>query len=311
MSLSPLHPGLIPSLVHQGQAFPIHGMSEYEATVGAAGRWALFFTNTGRSGTIGTALSWAKTGGSSPAINQRMFTLPLLASADDAGGPTSARAMKIGVDVLTNTQVLNRGGAIYVLNSDQRILFPNAPSVMTSTEWNTFWDSVTSHPRRNKLDLCHFDPAQHYYGHVVDDPAYNNFDEFHGTYSLDEFLKHVGLWPGTSPLDRPMSTIIILIDAPATTQVVSFTARASLYTRWTLNTVPGQAQKDIPTASSETLNGINRSAIQHAHSIIHSAANAIGQVALNRAAGIPGAAMRALVNRYGGMGRGPRALLDR
>lgn len=290
VSLSPCVPGLVPSLVHQGEAFPICGLSEYEANVGTSWRWAVIFSNVGDAGTIGTAIAWSKAGGTSVATVQQMFTLPLL-SEGSPYGPTSSRAMKIGVDVVTNTQLLSRGGPVYYLNSSQRFQLAGLPSTMTATQWNDFYSVVVSHPHRRKFDMNDFAYPQHFYGHVVDDPRYNDFDTFRGTLSFDSFLSHLCVWTGSPPADRPMSTLIFLMETSTAAQLLTFTARASFYTRWPLNTVPGQSQVDIPTATPGVLNGMHKAAVQHARSVVTDYARAA-------AGAVSRGAVRAMTARF-------------
>jgi len=196
----------------------------------------------------------------------KIFTVPTLALADDAGGPTALRAMKFGVDVVTNTQILNRGGPVYMLNTDQRLLVGALPSVMTSTQWNTFFDDVVAHPRRHKFDVNDFNEPRHSFGHIVDDPAYNNFSENKGVLSLDGFMQHVSIYPGGAPAPRPMSTIIYLLEGTSSAQVMTFTPCAHFYSRWPLSSVAGQAQQPIPIAPLDVVNKMQSDAISHSRS---------------------------------------------
>lgn len=265
MSLSTIHPSLIPSLVHQGEAFPIQGMAEYELTIGNTNRAAAIFTNFGTSGTIGVAFSWPKAGGAAVATPLYTFTIPTIALADDAGGPTSLRAMKCGVDVVTNTPLLSRGGPVIYLNTDQRFTVDAQPSLMTATQWNNFYSAISAHPRRHKLDVNDFSQPRHVYAHVVDDPTYNDFGENKGAQTFDQFFQHVSIYPGGTPTDRPMSTIIYLFDTVGSSnnQLIHFSAKASFYSRWPLTSVPGQAQKEIPVAPQAQINSMHREAAAH------------------------------------------------
>lgn len=229
-SLSTLHPGLVPSLTVQGTAFPIHGMSEFEAITSATRRQIYVFTNVGSAASIGYGVSFAKAGGVAVATVDHHFFLPLLANNDVNGGPTSMRSMKCGLDVVCNTQLLSRGGALYTLNSDQRFLLPGAPSTMTADQWNTFFISITSHPKRLRMDYNEFLRPRHAYSHVVDDPRYNDFDEHNGVLTLDEFYRHIAIWAGANPSDRPMSTIVFALESTSAAQLLSFTARGSFFT---------------------------------------------------------------------------------
>ena len=63
-----------------------------------------------------------------------------------------------------------------------------------------------------------------------------------------------------SNADRPMSTILVVIDkvaVAADSNTFRFTTRGSWYTRWPLGTVQGQIQRIIPVASNARISGMH------------------------------------------------------
>lgn len=263
-SLSTRSAALVPALSHQGSAFPVKGMAEFEYVTGSTNRVIFAFTNTGVSGTIGYGYSWPKAGGTGVGTAVNNFTLPLLNTSGVAGGPTSMRAMRFGVDIICNTQLLSRGGALYTLNSDQRFVLGASPSTMTANQWNDFFNTIITHPKRHKLDYNDFTTPKHMYSHVVDEPRYNDFDENEGVLSVDTFFQHIALWSGSSPLDRPMSTVVIAIETTSAAQLLTLTSFGQFYTRWPLNSIPGQAQETIPTTTHKEHLDSHTTAYNHA-----------------------------------------------
>lgn len=263
--MSPLHPGLVPSALFQGKAFPYGGLDTHELPTGTSSRHAIIVTNTGISGTIGAVLTWPATGGVgtlTPAqIN--MLTIPTLQFDDTTGGPTSMRAMKASVDLVNRTSFLNRGGPISSLNLTQRMLLPAAPSAMTYDQWNTWYTDLLAFNKNHPLDLADFGKPRHMYCQIVDDPRYNDYDENTGVKTLDEFFRHVSVWLGaTGTDDRPMSTLIYLIGQQTQSQALYITARGTFYTRWPVTTVPGQAQRNVPVAPPGFHNVVARHAAE-------------------------------------------------
>jgi len=104
------------------------------------------------------------------------------------------------------------------------------------------------------MDLADFGMPRSSHSHIVDQPAYNNFDENDGTLTVDQFCAHIMVWSGSTPTARPMSTLIYAIDAVPTNQSLLFTTTVDYYTRWPLNTVAGQAQKPIPVVDQKVAN---------------------------------------------------------
>lgn len=244
--MSPLHPMLVPVPRAQGTALPITGMVRVESTL-LAERRIVMVTNGGSSGTIYVELI----GTAIPGEASR--TVPLLATGATTGGATSMRAMKAGLTIENVTAALTRGGRVYVLNAQQRVALPAAPSSLTLVQLNTFADQLIAHPDCRGFSGQDFGTSRHFHCHVADHIEYENFNTNNGASSPDGIYAHAAVWPGSSVAERPMSCIFVVLEIPATAQDYTFTAHGSFYTRWPLDTVGGQVARDIPTASLSAL----------------------------------------------------------
>jgi len=303
--MSPLVPAMVPSLTFQGEAFPVGGITRCDLSIQATDRVLIFVTNTGVSGTIMQRLQWNASAGGATAIDAKQsYTIPTLALSDTAGGPTSMRAMKCGLTITCRTPLLDRGGLVYVLNTSQRIRAVALPDAVGATpglnrgQADGFFNSIVAHPSTKVLDWADFGKPRHLFSHVVDDPRYNDFDENKGTIDNNTFFQHIALGGDSIPLDRPMSTIILAIDLPTKAQNVNLTAHATFYSRWPLDTVPGQAQTKIPVTTHDKHNDIHSSASDHSKldpgfvQAVENAASSLGKDAYSVAADLAGMAMR-------------------
>lgn len=241
---------LVPTLVSEGSAFPISGsiMHNLLTSVGSNDRALAIMTNTGRAGTVLATVA------AGAGVATSVHTIPLLSASDIAGGPTSARPMKGGLTMINRTQVLNMGGQVSVLNSTQRVKLPASPSTMTATQWKDFFDTINGHPRTRIYNGADFAKSKTYVCHPLDQVDYTRYGEFHGTFNLDDYFAHFAIWPGQNPEERAMSTIFVVFEPSPAVNSYEFKVRASYYTRWPLDTVPGQAQRPVPTASAAVIN---------------------------------------------------------
>lgn len=255
----PRHPGLVPSVTSEGHAFPIVGatVSSFIATTGS--RSFFVYANTGNAGTVAAAVNAAST------PSTAIYTVPLLADADDAGGPTSGRAMKGGLTFVNRTQLLDQGGQVVTLNCTQRVRLPAAPSLMTQAQWNTFMDTLVAHPMARIFSGTDFRKSRTLISHPLDSTDYLRYTGWHGTFTLDQFFSHIAIWPGLDPAARPMSSIFVIFEAPSAQNTYEFKTRSHFYTRWPLDTVPGQAQRAVPTAPASVVNQHRDHAAATAH----------------------------------------------
>lgn len=260
--MDPLSTVLIPISRRQAAAYPYMGMiKDVVSLPTTAGFRTLYvITNTGHSATVMGAITTAPF--------QGVYTIPAISGAPASGGPSSGRAMKASVEITNTTAAMTAGGSVYVLKTDQRVSIPGLPTSLTAAQINTLCDSVKDHPLVKPFDGADFKKTDKHGRHptfmcdVVDGVDYENFSAWQGAESIDGFFGHVFTWPGldSNTHERPMSTIFVLFETPVATQTYAVSARASYYTRWSLATVPGQTQMQIPIASLDRINALTTTA---------------------------------------------------
>jgi len=246
---------LIPTAIRTGDAFPLSGIIRPASLDVAIGdRKIIGVTNFGASGSVMHIVSINGIN-----VSRFIYTIPLLALADDAGGPTSARSMKAGLHLVNTSPVLNRCGRVYHLNGTSRVLLPAAPSVMSSTQWGAFADSLIAMPGCTAYEGDAFGGVgKQFQCNVVDHIDYEDFQAFAGAVTSDVWHNRTAVWPSSDPLARPMSTCWVVIESPALAQSYNPTASGTFYTRWPLTSVPGQSMRPIPTADNQVINAMHQ-----------------------------------------------------
>lgn len=243
------HPIPTPVAEACGSALPYAGIFRHELAVSTE-RVVVLFSNVGRSGTVALVVGLPTAG----AAGLTVRTIPTLSLGDDAGGPTSCKAMKGCFSLVNVTAPLNRAGRVTVLNSKQRFLVGAPFSTMTLAQWATFVDTVKTHPDAVSYGGHDFEHPVSFHTYPVDSRAYGEFHDFAGATTSDEFGRSIAIWPGVDPYVRPMSCIVTIFEIPPSTQEYTLSFRAAYYTRWPLNTIPGQTQRRIPTAPLDLIN---------------------------------------------------------
>lgn len=257
------HSGDVPTVTHNGTAVPHPDVVRYDVNILPTEKVLAFCTNVGSSGSAMLLLKWDPASGIVSVNTVRTPTL--LQASGVAGGPTSMRAMKMSLSLTNATQYLNRGGRVYVLNSDQRFAFPASVALCNASDWNNIFNAVVEHPNTVPYDGTHFGETGTYTCSVVDGPSYERFEENDGAEAVDAFGAHIASWTGSAHRVRPMSCIVMAFETPAITQSYTFSAVGKWYTRWPLATVPGRMMTPIPTASPAEVNRILVQAEAKAH----------------------------------------------
>jgi hypothetical protein len=246
LSFSPLSTSIIPVSRTCGTGLSVSGMVSSELTHNVGERTLFIVNNYGTSGSIMCKVTRT----AAAAITKTIYTVPLLQSTAQLGGPTSGRSMKAGISVLNNTPALTAGGRVYMLDADQRMSIPDDLYALSPTEFDEFCDKIKSHPNRIPFDGATFKPVQHFHTHVVDTVQYETFNPWTGTDLTSAFGSHMFEYPGTPDMNKKsMSTLLIILEGPAATQDYTITARGQWMTRWALDTIGGYVSKKIPVAS--------------------------------------------------------------
>jgi len=255
----------VPSPFVEGKAFAIRDVVRADISSHATNPYIMIVSNTGTAATVAMLVNLS---GASPAVS--VLNVPTVAAADDAGGPTSGRAMRCSVGLVNTTPMLNRGGRVFTLNANQRFALLAQPTLMTAAQWLTFASEVRSHPNTKAHDATTFGKELHMVAHTVDQTEYLCFNEWMGSVTADVFASHIAIWPSAGVRERPMSTVVILVDPVSTTNTYTASVHAEYYTRWPLNTVMGKHMKPIPTAPVAQVNAINQHA-QASADVLHTA----------------------------------------
>lgn len=294
--------GLVPTIESEGEALGVTARAILRHTMATGSSTLVFFSNTGVSNVIGVLVNLNfLTNPYTVTITQ--ITLPTLSgTVSTVASPTSARAMKMSAGGVNTTSNLNRGGGVTTIMLRQRLLFPVAPSAMTGAQWLAVAETLNSHPNANILDAEAFSKGRVYDSMPADTTSYKNYREWQGALTVDGFFNHMAEWPTQAAVigERPMYALGMLVEASASDQTWRFTATASFYTRWPLDTVPGTSMSVVPTAPAEVLNkhsSVARSVMDMGHSLVSVAAPRIGNAAGTLAMGVARGAARQAVGR--------------
>jgi hypothetical protein len=241
-----------------GKSLPVSAVCHDELAKPTGDRVMYMLTNNGVSGTLMVKL--VSQDGIMTDPSKTAFHCQVLSTASTNGGPTSGRAMKAGATIINNTPMLDSGGRVYILNSDQRLALPDDLSSLTLTEFNTLCDAVKQSPLRRVYDGTDFKAPRHFHTHVTDPVVYETFQSWAGTLSVANFGSYVAEYAvgpeehhSSTVKRKSMSTLIILMEPAAKQQDYTVTARGMWSTRWPLNSIGAFVSKDIPTASAAAI----------------------------------------------------------
>jgi len=250
VSLDGADPRPVATLFPNGKSFQIPGISRLSFEVTSVNKTLTFATNHGRSGTVGIFVNLT----SPSSVNYTIQTLPLLALSDTDGGPTAGRALKLSLSCTNYTPALHAGGRVYGANFHSRLSLPTAPSLMTYAQWQTVFTTISNFPETQVMSGNTLMTTKRVSCDVVDTRDYEDFDEWRGTDTADEWFRHIAIWPTTSPLVRPMSTLVLLNESVASNfpNQYSVAFESQHLTRWPISTVPGQCMKHQPCLMNNT-----------------------------------------------------------
>jgi hypothetical protein len=311
--LDPMSSMPVPSVTSDGMALPHTSLVSDDFKVGTVNTKVLVVSNVGNAGTVGIIYEVTPSGFLvAPAAEQTLLTIPTVSAADDAGGPSAGRAMKFSVSVVNCTNALKRGGRVTYLNSSQRL--PTLGGTSVQWDLSPIINGIKSSPYRRRTMGDNLVAPKHLIGFPVDASSYARFNNWRGTLSTEEFNQHTLGASAVNPIgdalgisQRPMSVVAFIFDPTVDEQDYSVTIRASYYTRWPLDSVPGQSMKTIPTAPAAIINHISKEAEANANDLLHIGEGAAGATLGPRVAAALGGAAR---NAFTAMRGGGAALLE-
>lgn len=291
--LDPMSPVPAPSVTSDGKALPHTGLVSHDFVVGAVNTTVLLVTNTGDSGTVGMVFNVNANGDYVDGI--QILTVPTLAAADTAGGPSASRAMKFGVSVVNCSNSLKRGGRVTYLNSSQRL-----PAESSIAQFAPMITAIKSSPYRRRITGANLGLPTHLVGFPIDNAAYTTFSAHRGTLTNDQFRAYVFGAAAGATLEtqrRPMSTVAFIFDPTSEAQDYSVTIRSSMYTRWPLTSVPGQSMRNMPTAAAKDINLVRDHAENTANDLAHLAEGGAAAMLGPRVAGVARSAAGGIMSR--------------
>ncbi len=244
---------LVPVVHDEGPAFPITGIATHAFGNDATNNRMYCITNPGVSGSIILEAVASAT----PSFS--VSTIPVMSAAPSAGGPTSARPMKIGFSLVNSALPLNTGGRVYVLKTNQRITSPDpAFTSNTQAELQAMMDTIRDHPDTKLYSAVDFTRPKHFYSAPRDFTSYHDYLPFLGsisTTSLGTAATTASIpTAGESGGNFGMEALWVVVDATSAAQTWTLRARAAYYARFPVETVAGQAQRPVPTTSATALN---------------------------------------------------------
>lgn len=245
-----------------GHALLLDGTVRSAITQGTSTRTAFFFAPTGVSGTVASA--WSLTPGiPGGTILLTGYTIPLLKDADDAGGATTGRVSTGYAEVACTTQMLNRGGRVYVTSFDGRLALPAAPSALTNAQAGTVLDGIVAFPQTRIYDASDFANPKKFNTWIVNTIEYQSFQPWVGTQTPEAHASHFAIWSGSQPYHRPMATVCVIVEVPAIQQTFEMSFHAKHYTRWPITSVPGQAMVPLKTADQKVITDMHKTLEEH------------------------------------------------
>jgi hypothetical protein len=193
--------------------------------------------------------------------------------------------MKAGVTIINRTPRLNQGGLVTIVPVNQRMLFPAAPSVMTSGQWVDVVEDLKSMPESRSYDGTHFANGKTIFCHPVATTPYLEYQNWLGTDSFDGILSSIGVWTGSSENARPMSTVAIIFDTAGAVNNYQVRARGHWYTRWPTGTILGQHMKPVQSAPQAVVNSLHAVA-QSTSSVLREGTEDVGLAGIGAAAAL-------------------------
>jgi len=166
--------------------------------------------------------------------------------------------MRGHADLCCNTALLDRGGRVYVASLDARAALVGAPSTLTNAQAGAFLDTIVSYPSTKAYDASDFANTKRFNTWVINQAEYHTFNEWNGTQTSDQHGAHWAIWPGTSPLPRPMALVCFIFEMPAKIQSYDISFHASHYTRWPMYSALGVTMSEIPVADNKVVAAVHK-----------------------------------------------------
>ena len=262
--MDPLCPMPVPTTVSAGKALPHTALATHELVLQPGHEALVFACSFAGCATVGYQVIVDNTG--QVAGGGELYHLPTLTASAMNNGCTSSRAMRLSCSVINTTNVMNRGGDVYYINSAQRL-----PEKDQNSGFSRIMQAIKTHPTRRVVGgdrlLGTKQAPSKLLAYPTDMPKYHEFEEHTGAVSddgagVDQYLRHLveyvgtGTPPALGPLPRSMSIIVYYFENPPQVQTYRITMRGSMYTRWPMTSVPGYHMRAIPAVPAHVYNHV-------------------------------------------------------
>jgi len=157
------------------------------------------------------------------------------------------------MEILNVSKEVDVGGVSYMLNLDQKLSFPAAPSAMTHAQWDDVFNTLIAHPKRRPMTAQQFRRPRRFHCSVVDNQRYDTFYPHHGAMTADAWFDNIATWTSAVSVltsgAHAMNTLIYLVEKPPVTQTYVYTTYAQAITRWPASSITARLMRPIPVAT--------------------------------------------------------------
>jgi len=243
------HAGPVPVSDYEGKAVCMRSTANDQVTVSSAVDTLILLTNTGH----GVQMMCRVVIGPTPALSQTSGNY--LRELPTAGGPTSGRAMRFGVEVQNTSKRFDMGGRIFTLVSSERQLMPAVADSMTAAQWQTIADDIAANPKTVGHNGALLEHPIHLYSTPHTQKSYLEYNTWDGdSENAVNFFKHATTNANGGMLDMPMSSIWILFKSSTAQNTYNVRVHGDYNVRYGAGNVLSTKMVHTPTAPAEMLN---------------------------------------------------------
>jgi hypothetical protein len=258
-SFDPRDCSIIPSTKWEGECVPVTTTVRDIITTDPANFTLYCVNNSGDSSTCGLIVSTSAV----PVYTLR--NTARLQQIGPAGGPTSGRAMRAGVEVNCTTAPLNANGTVHVLVTDSRLTIDGQPGAgATQAGWLTLISNITTHPDCRHYSAAEFMSTRLFFSRPRNQTDYEDWAGWQGsTLTLAQYSATFLDWNGWTGRSFPMSAIYVVFEPLTVTTAYNVTPLMQYMTRWDAGNVMSTTHRISPTTDQRLFDDM----AHHAHAV--------------------------------------------
>jgi hypothetical protein len=245
------HTGPVPVAEYEGKAVCLRSSYQTQISANASADTLLLFQNLGHGVKLMGRVVIDATPNPGDGFNS--FAGNFLQESATQGGPTSGRAMRLGVEVQNTTKRVDMGGRVFTLVSSERQFLPADASSMTQAQWQALADGIVTNPKTIGYNGAVLESPVRLYSTPHTQKSYLGYGSWTGnSEGVDDYYKHATNANG-SMLDMPMSVIWVALKANAQQNSYNFRVLADYHVRYGATNVLSTKMAHAPLASDESL----------------------------------------------------------